>query len=164
MEDLGELSVVLSRRGNSFCDTSSIVISLRSMAGRTAQTTRGKSRQYNGWTIPFSQCLRIRRICSTDAAICQPSQELGKRLHQRGFPRTLLKAAVSKVTSIPRQETLCYKKMEPSAQRTLYVITHNPRNPPLARWLKSNMNVLHSSRCMKQDAPSSPIVGERFLK
>ncbi|KAL8597819.1 hypothetical protein ACOMHN_004934 [Nucella lapillus] len=46
-------------------------------------------------------------------------------------------------------------------ERVPHVITHNPSNPPLARWLKSHLTVLHSSRRMKQAAPSPPVVGER---
>ncbi|KAL8585610.1 hypothetical protein ACOMHN_067055 [Nucella lapillus] len=61
-------------------------------------------------SIPYSQSLRIRRNCSTDAAFCKRSQELCERLHRRGYPRTLLEAAVTKVTSIPRKETVLHRK------------------------------------------------------
>ncbi|KAL8564760.1 hypothetical protein ACOMHN_003606 [Nucella lapillus] len=62
-------------------------------------------------SIPYSQCLRMRRICSTDAAFCKRSQELCERLHRRGYPRLLLEAAVTKVTSI----LLCYTGRDVSA-------------------------------------------------
>ena len=113
-------------------------------------------------SIPFSQCLRIRRICSSDSTFHQRSQELCDKLLKRGYPKALLKAAVTRVTSIPRQETLCYRRKEHTTPaRTPYVVTHNPSNPPLDRWLKDNMKVLHSSRRMKEAVPLPPIVGER---
>ena len=40
-------------------------------------------------------------------------------------------------------------------------MTHNPANPPLSRWLKELMPVLHSSSKMRKVSPKPPIVGER---
>ena len=48
-----------------------------------------------------------------------------------------------------------------TTDRTPFVVTHNPGNPPLAEWLKKCMPVLHSGSRMRKAAPSPPIVGER---
>ena len=114
-------------------------------------------------SIPFSQCLRIRRICSTDMAFMKRALELKERLLRRGYPISLLNMAIQKVAAIPRSNTLTYKEKQPS-DRVPVIITHNPANPPMSQWLKDYLPVLHSSVRMQKAVPKPPIVGERNCK
>jgi hypothetical protein len=114
-------------------------------------------------SIPYSQCLRIRRICSSDHTFRQRAKELKEKLLKRGYPDKLLDQAIQKVTAIPRQETLQYKDKQ-HTDRVPVVITHNPANPPLSLWLKANMQTLHCSVRMRKAVPDPPIVGERNCK
>ena len=61
-------------------------------------------------SIPYSQALRLKRIC------CKP-HKLSDRLHQleghlkaRGYKHKSIKAAFERVRNTPREETLIYKK------------------------------------------------------
>lgn len=116
-------------------------------------------------SIPYGQCLRIRRICSEES-LFQEQVELLKNKYvlNRGYPLKLVQNAIQKVTEIPRVNALQYKKRDNKSKRVPYVITHNPSNPPLASWLKCGLNVLHSSRRMEKVSPSPPIVRERNCK
>ena len=111
--------------------------------------------------IPYSQCLRIRRICSEDEKFQHRCRELMTKLQSRGYPKSLVENAVRKVGAIPRDQTLQYKDRHSKQDRTPYVITHNPSNPPLSKMIKGQMDTLHSSRRMKKASPLPPIVGER---
>ena len=112
-------------------------------------------------SIPFSQCLRIRRICSDDDKFHHRCKELKDRLVSQGYPKQLVDSAVSKAGAIPRSQTLQYKDKTPNTERTPYVITHNPSNPPLSKLIMKHVDTLHSSRRMKHASPLPPIVGER---
>jgi len=114
-------------------------------------------------SIPFSQALRLRRICSEDSSFEQRTKELCDRFTRRGYPRSLVEAAVAKVAAVPREDTLTYKDKQQTtnAKRTPYIITHNPTNPPLGNWLRDSMPLLHKSRRLRQAVPHAPMVGER---
>ena len=112
-------------------------------------------------SIPFGQSLRLRRICSTDELFHKRSEGLKQKLMKRGYPKTLLEAAITKVANMPRGDTLSYRGKTQSQERVPVVITHNPTHPPLGRWLKELMPTLHQNRRMKKAVPHPPIIGER---
>jgi hypothetical protein len=111
-------------------------------------------------SIPYSQCLRLRRICSEDHTFLKRAQELKEKLQKRGYPSKLIQDSIDKVAALPRETTLIYKEKE-QTERVPVIITHNPQNPPLSNWLKEYMPILHSSTRMKKAVPKPPIVGER---
>ena len=55
---------------------------------------------------PFSQFLRLRRLCSEDADFQSKSLEMREFFVQRGYPTSLLDTSFSKASQIPRSETL----------------------------------------------------------
>ena len=116
--------------------------------------------------IPYGQCLRLRRICSTDTSFRKRCDELLKNLRNRGYPKELVQNAIEKVSSKSRNEVLEYKSnnIKHSTNRVPIIITHNPTNPPLSNWLKEGMEDLHSSRRMKLAMPQAPMIGERNAK
>ena len=112
--------------------------------------------------IPYGQCLRLRRICSDDATFKKRCMELEDRLRARGYPSSLIQAAINKVSSIPRESTLRYvSKPKENSNRVPFIVTHNPSHPPLSLWLREGTATLHTSRRMKEAMPDPPIVGER---
>ena len=61
-------------------------------------------------SIPFSQFLRLRRICSEDEDFQAKSLEIRHFFVQRGYPTSLLDTAFSKASQIPvltPSQTLC---------------------------------------------------------
>lgn len=111
-------------------------------------------------SIPYSQCLRLRRICSDEETFNKRAHDLQEKLRKRGYPDKLLQSAFDKVASLSRMETLVYKTKS-KTDRVPVIINHNPGNPPLADWLKEYMPILHSSCRMKRAVPEPPMVGER---
>ncbi len=57
-------------------------------------------------SIPFSQFLRLRRLCSEDEDFHTKSLEMTDFFVQRGYPTSVLETAFSKASQIPRSETL----------------------------------------------------------
>ncbi|KAL8616838.1 hypothetical protein ACOMHN_041757 [Nucella lapillus] len=114
-------------------------------------------------SIPYSQCLRLRRICSEDSVFEKRCQELKVKLQRRGYPGSLIDAAMRKVSDQPRASTLQYSRrnQQSKADRVPFIVRHNPSNPSLSLWLKQFLPVLHTSARMRKAAPVPPIVGER---
>ncbi|KAL8575333.1 hypothetical protein ACOMHN_003167 [Nucella lapillus] len=90
-------------------------------------------------------------------------QELKVKLQRRGYPGSLIDAAMRKVSNQPRTSTLQYSRrnQQSKADRVPFIVRHNPNNPSLSLWLKQFLPVLHTSARMRKAAPVPPIVGER---
>ena len=56
-------------------------------------------------SIPFSQFLRLRRICCEDEDFQAKSLDMRHFFVQRGYPTSLLDTAFSKASQIPRSDT-----------------------------------------------------------
>ena len=61
---------------------------------------------YTKRSIPFSQFLRLRRLCSEDEDFHSKSLEMRDFFVQRGYPTSFLDTAFLKASQIPRSETL----------------------------------------------------------
>ena len=86
--------------------------------------------------------------------------QISSHLTHRGYPPCIVGQALEKVKYIPRHETLEYKS-KTTTDRTPFVITHHPANPPLRRWLRELQPALHQSPRLCQAVPELPVVGER---
>ncbi|KAL8603472.1 hypothetical protein ACOMHN_038613 [Nucella lapillus] len=80
-------------------------------------------------SIPYSQCLRLRRICSEDSVFEKRCQELKVKLQRRGYPGSLIDAAMRKVSDQPRASTLQYSRrnQQSKADRVPFIVRHNPK-------------------------------------
>ena len=72
-------------------------------------------------SIPFSQFLCLRRLCSEDEDFQSNSLEMREFFVQRGYPTSLLDTAFSKASQIPRSETL---------SNSVTNVTDHNRTPP----------------------------------
>ena len=84
--------------------------------------------------IPYSQMLRLRRICSRDEDFRLRSSELSKYLLDRGYKKSIIDQAFQRASLKPRSDTLTYTNKSKHS-RVPFIITHNPRNPPLRKIL-----------------------------
>ena len=111
--------------------------------------------------MPYSQFLRLRRLCSDDDTFNRRCDEMTTWFLRRGHNKLNISQARQKATNTPRTQALTYKP-KASSNRTPVIITHHPSNPPLRAWISElHKHVLHSSERMQQAVPDLPIVGER---
>ena len=113
--------------------------------------------------IPYSQMLRLRRICSRDEDFRLRCEELSKYFLNRGYKKSVITKAVERVSLIPRAASLVYSKKN-NNDRVPFIITHNPRNPPLRKILSEQHGVLLGDKRMNAAVPNIPLVGERNCK
>lgn len=93
-------------------------------------------------SIPFSQALRIKKICSKPDDFELEILELFKRFKKRGYPSDLLHTAIAKVRRIPREQLLTPKENSTTRDVLPFVIPYNPRNPDVKNILDKYKHVL----------------------
>ena len=105
-------------------------------------------------SIPFSQFLRLRRLCSEDYTFEQEASRMITFFRTRGYPTTLLNRAYSKVRSISRARSLRPRSGNPhrdaSSSRPKLIVTYHPHLKPLLD------NITSSFQLLQQDPETSP--------
>ena len=128
--------------------------------------------------IPYSQLLRVRRICSDLSEFKRNAMMLCSHFVRRGYPKHLVKLAYNKSIELDRDELLNKELLKstslehaiPSRQTkkpndTLYCITtHNPRNPPIREIINTNWEVLQKTKTTRDIFESKIIFGLRRNK
>ena len=97
-------------------------------------------------SLPYSQALRLRRICSTDSLYKTTSQNMLQNFIHRGYPIQLVRSAIEKALS-KNQDELLQPKDSATSQKTIlpFITTNNPFNPPIRRILSKYRQILETS-------------------
>ena len=94
-------------------------------------------------SIPYSQAIRLRRICSTQTKFWEAADQLYLNLTQRGYPKRTIRAAINRAFEIDRKSLLTPKQTNKKQNKIIpFTITYNPNNPPINRILSSNKRIL----------------------
>ena len=112
-------------------------------------------------SIPYSQSLRIRRICSRIEDYTKRTAELKTHLLDLGYKGTAVDLQIQRATNIPRHEILQPHPPSPPLNRTPLVVTYHPNLTTLARIVKKHLPILHTSSRLKQAIPNPPLVAFR---
>lgn len=91
--------------------------------------------------IPLGQALRIRRICSTLAEFDRHCRNLLRNFLMRGYPRPLLETAILKARNTDRSNLLL-TDTGPSQNIIPFIITFNPKLPPISSIFKEHEGIL----------------------
>ena len=122
--------------------------------------------------IPYSQFLRVRRICSSIVDFRQHALTLASHFIRRGYPKYLVKNALTRA-ELQDRNTLLNKtrdtttKDNPSDkndQSFYLVVTHNPKNPPLRDIVYDNWPLLNKSKTTRTLADVNITFGLRRNK
>ena len=108
--------------------------------------------------IPYSQALRIKRICSSETDFEIRTNELSNHLRKRQYFRGSIENAVKKARDTPRSGTLTYKTRQPNSNRVPLVTEYHPGLPPLAKFIRKHLPILQSTARLKSIFSDPPIV------
>ena len=113
-------------------------------------------------SLPYSQALRLCRICSDAISYNKAAQDMYKNFIQRGYPTHLVRNALTKALAIDRN-TLLLPKPETTNNKTIipFIVTHNPSNPPIYRILQKYKRLLQLSDDLKPIEESQILVVKR---
>ena len=92
-------------------------------------------------SLPYSQALRLRRICSENNEFIKHSDKLKQQFTARGYSQTLVENQIKKAIAIPREATLKLAKKE-KINRIPFVTTFNNTLPPLAQIIRNRWDIL----------------------
>ena len=100
-------------------------------------------------SIPYSQALRIKRICSKTTDFENHLQELKERLVNPGYHKKSIDQQFSKVKTIDRNELLKEKTHDKETQnKTPLVLTYNRFLSNISNIVRKHWNILNISRTL----------------
>ena len=110
--------------------------------------------------IPYSQFLRLRRLCSEDDDFLQKCQEMSTFFESRGYPSDLLQNVLERVSSVTRQEAL-EKRVRENEGRIPLVLTYHPLTSRVKHIFLNNCNILTTDPATTTIFPAPPVVAHR---
>ena len=96
-------------------------------------------------SIPFSQLLRIRRICSRLVDFDKHMKETTLHFINRGYPIDLLEEAALKARRLDRKTLLYPVKVESKLDRSILTTTFHPHHDTLKKLVSKNWSILGKS-------------------
>ena len=116
--------------------------------------------------IPYSQFVRIKRLCSKPEDFRLNALMLITHFIRRGYPKHLVSGALEKADNLNRddllnKETLKKHTDQTNTQKFYCVTTHNPQNPPLRQIITSNWDILGKTKTTRPLLYSEVIFGLR---
>ena len=93
-------------------------------------------------SIPFSQFLRLGRLCSDDADFEEKAEEMANFFLQRRFPENTVKKALDQVRPSPRQKTLQPNSKTAAEERPIMSLLYHPLTIRVRKVILSNWSLL----------------------
>lgn len=112
-------------------------------------------------SIPYSQFLRVRRICSEENDYEKESNQMATYFHKQGYPKQMVERQRLKVKSIKREELLKKKDSKEASDRLILPICYHPKNVEVVKILKRNFTILQNDDEVSDIFEQLPMVAYR---
>jgi hypothetical protein len=115
---------------------------------------------------PYSQLVRIRRICSEDSDFESTAKNILSHYKSRGYPAPILAEALNKASALNRDTLQARRLQQERGQddRLFCIITYHPRNPPILDILNKNHHILQTTPHLQCIANKQIMIGQRRNK
>ncbi len=99
---------------------------------------------------PFSQLIRIRRICTNFDDFLTNAKKILAYYNLRGYPNQTLQEALKKASSLDRTVLLIPKDDQPDeiSKDLFLVMTYSPANPEVKKALEDNWHLIKQERSL----------------
>ena len=111
---------------------------------------------------PYSQYLRLRRICSLDEDFRTNAKNLTGYYLKRGYPLNSLKKHFQRANTFT-QDQLLEVKNKTDSTRPVMVTNFSPKNLHISKLIRDNWNIIQNTEELKTIFPDPPIMGYRRL-
>ena len=113
--------------------------------------------------IPYSQFLRLRRICSDNDDFVGRTLEMKTYFLARGYPETSLDNDLRRVSAVPRDDALTppSHRNDNAGNKVPLVLTYNPFNTGTKRILLDNFDILSTDPETRRIFSEFPLVSYR---
>ena len=115
-------------------------------------------------SIPFSQFLRLRRLCSSDSDFELRAREMSNFFISQGYDERCVSRGLERARSIPRSNALNSQHSDvasTNSDRPVLAITYHPHNIPVKNIIMRNFHILQSDTELKELFPARPLVAYR---
>ena len=111
-------------------------------------------------SLPFSQLLRLRRLCQDDVDFQVQAHKMLDFFRRRLYPEDILSSALQRVLTISRSVDLV-PSIKHTSDRPILAITFHPHNMPALRILLRHFSILQLDPISSPAFPSLPLVAFR---
>ena len=108
--------------------------------------------------IPFSQFLRLKRICSDQTDFEEKAAEMEQFFLSRGYPKEITQPALQKASSTPRDNTLAPKTVPTKEDRPILTMDFHPHNMAVKNILLQNFGMLQEDPELRTVFSQRPLV------
>lgn len=118
-------------------------------------------------SIPYSQALRIKRICDSDQSFERESKQLKSVLEKRGYSRNLVENQIERVRRLKRSDLLedgSRSSRLDSQQQITLVIDYHPALLDVYKILRDLQILVEYSAVLKKVLPIVPLLSFRRAK
>lgn len=115
-------------------------------------------------SIPYSQALRYKRICSEDSDFNYNCVTLKKALIEQKYPVSLIDDAFARADHLDRRALLDTSHRPNTVQQTNLILTHSASVPNVTGILRKHHNIIEQSDRLKLVFPDPPRVVYRRSK
>ena len=115
--------------------------------------------------LPYSQMLRLKRICSTETDFESHASEMSARFRERGYDEVTLNKCMSKVKQLDRTGLLTPKSSSVSkGQRIVLSSTFSPISQHIKQTVKKHWHILASDPTIGKAFSTPPIFANKRSK
>ena len=113
-------------------------------------------------SIPYSQFLRLRRLCRSEDEFDKQSDRMATFMKKRGYPDLIITAAIQRAKQVPRSTALGTTSKDQSEDRTILTLVYHPHNIIVKNILLHNFEMVQRDPYLKTVFPKPPLVA--YLK
>ena len=100
-------------------------------------------------SVPFSQLLRLKRLCSNKPDFADKAKEICKFFVDSGYPKSIIDDALERISRTSRQQALQAKPIKTSEDRIPLTLTYHPLSLPIKRIIYLNFDILQTNKDTK---------------
>ena len=109
-------------------------------------------------SIPYSQLLRIRRLCQDDNDFAEKATEMMDFFLRRGYPKAVLDKSLARVRQLKREQAFVKKINTENDDRPKLILTYHPHNTKAKNIFLKNLNILQADEHTRDIFSTPPLV------
>ena len=115
-------------------------------------------------SIPYSQAIRLKRICSSESKLNYRLGQLKTQLKSRGYKTKNITDAFDKAQEKDRASLMEYKNKATRADRIPFVVTFHPDLTNISSTIRKHWRLIENDSSLKEIFPSPPVIAYRRPK
>lgn len=112
-------------------------------------------------SIPYSQFLRLKRLCSSDDDFERRAEEMISFFTSRHYPQDTVLAGLERARKVRREDALNPETVQQLSERTVAVLPFHPHNLAVSKILRHNFKVLQNDPKLHKTFSRPPLIAFR---